>query len=328
MIPPSVSTFLKGYAMGAANVIPGVSGGTVAFLTGIFETLVNALKSFDLTALRYLKGMQISMLWAHINGNFLLPLGLGVVLSVVSLARLLGYLFDDHPKLIWAFFFGLILASVYYVGKTVQHWRAGPAISLLVGLVIAVTIALLRPASENTGLLYLVLCGVVAICSMIIPGLSGSFVLILMGNYRLILDSVSDLVSGTVAFDFRAMADPLRIFLPVLLGVVVGLIAFSHFVSWLFHRFRDVAVALLTGFVAGSLLIIWPWKENIDKRTEDGSFMLSRSGEKIVEGYEWYLPSFSESATWFALGLIVFGAAVVVIMERLAKDPVERSVAP
>ena len=244
--------------MGAANVIPGVSGGTVAFITGIFETLINALKSFDLEGIQLLMKFRIKDFWAHINGNFLLPLALGVVISVASLAKLLGYLFDNHPVLIWALFFGLILASVYYVGKTVGRWSLGPIFTLLVGLGIAVTIALLKPASENTGLVYLVLCGVVGVCSMIIPGLSGSFVLILMGNYRLILDALSDLVSAGTSLDFGAMASPMRIFIPVLVGLVVGLVAFSHFISWLFRRFRDLAVALLTGFVAGSLMIIWP----------------------------------------------------------------------
>lgn len=315
MIPPAVSTFFKGYAMGAANVIPGVSGGTVAFITGIFETLINALKSFDVRAIRLLTKGEIKAFWSHINGGFLLPLGLGVIVSVASLAKLLGYLFDHHPELIWALFFGLILASVYYVGKTVERWAIGPVVGLLVGLGIAVTIALLKPASENTGLVYLMLCGVVGVCSMIIPGLSGSFVLILMGNYRLILDALSDLVSASVAFDFSGMVGPLKIFLPVIVGVVVGLITFSHFISWLFRRFRDVAVALLTGFVTGSLMIIWPWKNNVYKLNDDGSPVLKSSGEQIVEGYQWYFPRFDDTTTWLALGLIVIGAVLVVFME-------------
>lgn len=306
--------------MGAANVIPGVSGGTVAFITGIFETLINALKSFDVEALQLLTKGRFKEFWNHINGAFLVPLGLGVVISVASLAKLLGYLFDNHSEMVWALFFGLILASVYYVGKTVGRWRVGPIIGLLVGLGIAVTIALLKPATENASVFYLVLCGVVGVCSMIIPGLSGSFVLILMGNYRLILDSLSDLVSAGTSFDFAAMSGPLRIFLPVIVGVVVGLVAFSHFISWLFKRFRDVAVALLTGFVAGSLMIIWPWKNPIHKIGEDGGPVLRSSGRKVVEGYEWQLPDMTPT-TWMALGLIVIGVVAVVLMENMANTP-------
>ncbi len=319
MIPPAIRTFIKGYAMGAANVIPGVSGGTVAFITGIFETLINALKSLDLTAIKFLTKGELARFWKHINGNFLLPLGLGVVISVASLAKLLGYLFDHHPIQIWALFFGLILASIYYVGKTVGRWGAGPLLSLLVGLAIAVGIALIKPAAQNTGLLYLTLCGVVGICSMIIPGLSGSFVLILMGNYRLILDSLSDLVSAATAFDFRAMLEPLKIFAPVMVGVVVGLIAFSHFISWLFQRFRDVAVALLTGFVAGSLMIIWPWKDSVQKFGEDGLPLLSSSGDPIVIGYEWRSPDFTQGGTWMAIGLVAIGVFLVILMENHAR---------
>ncbi len=307
--------------MGAANVIPGVSGGTVAFITGIFETLINALKSFDLEAFKLLTKFRLGEFWSHINGNFLLPLGLGVVISVASLAKLLLFLFVHHPTLIWALFFGLILASVYYVGKTVAHWGVGPVISLLIGLGIAVTIALLKPASQNTHLVYLVLCGGVGVCSMIIPGLSGSFVLILMGNYHLILNALSDLVSAGASFDFAALMHPLKTFLPVMIGVVVGLIAFSHFISWLFRRFRDVAIALLTGFVAGSLMVIWPWKDNVYKLAEDGTPVLKSSGEKIVEGYDWFLPKLTDQVTWFALGLIILGAVTVIFMESLAKEP-------
>ena len=321
-MPPALSTFLKGYAMGAANVIPGVSGGTVAFITGIFEALINSLKSFDLEAIQLLTKFRLKDFWEHINGKFLVPLGLGVVISVASLAKLLGYLFDNHPVLIWALFFGLILASVYFVGKTVGRWSVGAVLTLLVGLVIAVSIALLKPASENTSLVYLVLCGIVGVCSMIIPGLSGSFVLILMGNYRLILDSLSDVVSAGTSFDFGAMAAPLKIFIPVLVGVVIGLVTFSHFISWLFRRFRDLAVALLTGFVAGSLMIIWPWKTEIYKLAADGTPMLRSSGKKMVEGYDWHAPDFAATNTWFAIGLIVLGIGVVIVMESMAKEPI------
>ena len=306
--------------MGAAAVIPGVSGGTVAFVTGIFETLVSSLKSFDAGAMGHLMKFRAQEFWAHINGKFLLPLGLGIAMSMVSLARLLGYLFDNHPILIWALFFGLILASVHHVGKTVGRWGTGPIVGLLAGLGMAVTIALLKPASVNTGLLYLVLCGVAGVCSMIIPGLSGSFVLILMGNYRLILDAFSDLVSAGASFDLSAMAAPLKIFAPVIVGVVVGLVAFSHVISWLFRRFRNLAVALLTGFVTGSLMTIWPWKHPVYEPTADGAPAIDPGGAKMVQGYDWYLPTMNDSTTWLAMGLMIIGAMAMIFMESSAQQ--------
>ena len=313
-------TFIKGYAMGAANVIPGVSGGTVAFITGIFETLINALKSFDAAAIKLLLGFKLKEFWEHINGSFLVPLGIGVVTSFATLAKLLGYLFDNHQVAIWALFFGLILASVYYVGKTVGRWAAGPIISFLVGLGIALGIALLNPASANTNFFYLVLCGIIGICSMIIPGLSGSFILILLGNYRLVLDSLSQAVSAATSFDLEALWAPLMIIIPIGIGCVVGLLAFSRLISWVFREFRDVAIALMTGFVAGSLLIIWPWKRNIYMTDAAGNLILKRGEEKIVQGYDWFMPILADSETWLAIGLIVIGIVLVVVMERLASS--------
>ncbi len=298
--------------MGAANVIPGVSGGTVAFVTGIFETLINALKSFDINAIQMILKGRLKDLWQHINGNFLLPLGLGVVVSLVSLAKLLGYLLDHHPILIAAFFFGLILASVYFVGKTVGRWSVGPIVGLLVGAGVAAGIALLKPATENANLLYLVVCGMIAMCSMIIPGLSGSFVLLLLGNYRLVLGAVDDFTSAAGSFKMEDLWPPLKILVPVMIGVVAGMILFSHLISWIFKRFRDVAIAVLTGFVAGSLLVIWPWKHEITQTTA--------SSKEIVEGYNWYLPQFTNGATWAAIGIIVVGVVLVAVMETLGAE--------
>jgi putative membrane protein len=306
--------------MGAANVIPGVSGGTVAFITGIFETLINALKSFDGTAIKLLLGFKLKEFWEHINGRFLVPLGLGVVFSFATLAKLLGYLFDNHQTETWALFFGLIVASVYFVGNTVGRWSAGPIVTFLVGMGIALSIAFLKPASNNTNTLYLVLCGMIGICSMIIPGLSGSFILILLGNYRLVLDSLSEAVSAATSFDLAALGKPLMVIIPIGVGCVVGLLAFSHLISWVFRKFRDAAIALMTGFVAGSLMIIWPWKNNVYMKDAAGNFILKRGEEKIVQGYDWFLPKLTDGQTWLGISLIVTGIVTVVIMEQVASD--------
>ncbi|MDF1753084.1 MAG: DUF368 domain-containing protein [Verrucomicrobiales bacterium] len=298
-----IPVFLKGAAMGAANVIPGVSGGTVAFVTGIYERLITAIKSCDVTAIKLLLSGSVTAFTKRIDFGFLLSLGLGVIFSIITLARVLEYFFTHQPVLVYAFFFGLILASIYFVGKRVEKWGGVAIAALAVGALIAVAVALLSPASQNASPVYLVLCGVVAMASMIIPGLSGSFVLLLMGNYALIMiDSVNKLSSG----DMSAM----KILIPVGIGAVVGLLALSHLLAWVFKKYHDVAVALLTGFVAGSLLVIWPWKEEEIATFEKGGEIK----EKVI-GYEWLLPELS-TTTFIAVGLIIVGILTVWVMEK------------
>ena len=196
--------------MGAANVIPGVSGGTMALLTGIFEPLIDSIKSFDLAALKLLAAGQFKELFAHLNLKFLIPVGIGIFLSILSVARLLEYLFEHYAGFVWAFFFGLILASVWFVGKRIRRFSALVLSLFVVGTVLAALLAFIEPASENSSILYLLLCGVVAMCSMILPGLSGSYVLLLMGNYRLVMiDAINDL--------------RISILLPIAAGAAIGL---------------------------------------------------------------------------------------------------------
>ncbi len=281
--------------MGAANVIPGVSGGTIALITGIFERLINAIKSFDNIALKLLLKNEFKAFSKHIDLYFLVALFLGVGIAVISLARLFDYFFINYPVYIWAYFFGLVLASIYFVGKTVKQWFFSAIMAFITGTSIAIAISVLTPASENDSFMYLVLCGVVAICSMILPGLSGSFVLILLGNYQLVMiNAINDL--------------NVSILLPVALGAVVGLIAFSHVLSWLLRKFHNQTIAILTGFITGSLGILWPWKEVITQ-----SF-----GDKIkTVGYNWFLPKM-DSEFYFALFFIILGIASIAITEILA----------
>ncbi len=288
--------FIKGIAVGVANIIPGVSGGTIALITGIFERLIHAIKSFDLKAFRLLLQGNWKSFARHTDFYFLLSLFAGVVIAIVTLAKVFDFLFHSYPVYIWSFFFGLILASVYFVGKTVDHWRVSVYLSFAVGTVIALLFTFLTPASENSSFLYLVLCGVVAVCSMILPGLSGSFVLILMGNYQL------------VAIDAINNRD-LSILFPVFIGAVGGLIAFSHLLSWVFKRFKDQTIALLTGFILGSLGIIWPWKDPIEQQF----------GEKVkVVGYDYFLPQLN-TEFFVAVFIMLVGIASIWWMERNAE---------
>ena len=291
--------------MGAANVIPGVSGGTVAFITGIYERLINAIRSFGPHSLKLLFTGKFAEFAKATDLGFLVPLGLGVVISILSLAKVLEFLFEKHAVHVWAFFFGLILASIIFVGAKVGRWTAKPIVGFVLGAAIAIAIALLKPASENASIPYLMLCGVVAMASMIMPGLSGSFVLLLMGNYQLIMiDSVSKLGDLDLSV--------LKILIPVGIGAVIGLVALSHLLSWVFRRFHDIAVAMLTGFVAGSLLVIWPWKQPIIETFGSGDVIK----EKII-GYHWLAPDLN-GETFFAIGMMVIGFALVWLMEKIS----------
>ncbi len=296
---------LKGMGMGAANVIPGVSGGTVALITGIFERIINAIKSFNLTALNLLFKGKIKELLAYVDFYFLLSVGAGMIVSIVSLARILKFLFETYPVFIWAFFFGLIVASVFYVGKTIAKWNTSVIIAFFIGAAIAVWVSFMNPATQNSSFFYLVLCGVVAVCSMILPGLSGSFVLILMGNYELVMiDAVNQ--------------GNLSVLLPVILGGIVGVIALSHVLSWVYKRFKDQTIALLTGFILGSLSILWPWKEEIF-RTDIAGEVVLKDGNPIVQGYDLFLPNAFSSEVLIAIVLAIFGFLIIAAMEKLAK---------
>ena len=288
---------LKGMAMGIANVIPGVSGGTIALITGVFERLINAIKSFDLKAVKLLFSGKIKEFFTYTDLGFLISIFMGVGLAIILVARLFEFLFEQYPVYIWSFFFGLILASIFFVGKTIEKWRASVFITFIVGTGIALLFTFLTPASQNDGFLYLILCGVVAICSMILPGLSGSFVLILMGNYQLVaIDAINN---------FR-----LDVLVPVGIGAVGGLIAFSHVLSWLFKKYKDQTIGALTGFILGSLGIIWPWKSAIEQTF----------GEKVkVVGYDFFWPQMNLEF-FIAVTIMLVGIACIWLMERSAEE--------
>lgn len=330
-----IFTALKGFAMGAANVIPGVSGGTIAFITGIYERLITALKNIDLTTLKLVAKGSFGEAAKRIDLVFLIALGVGTLVSVATLARILEWGFANHPLLVWAFFFGLIAASIPLVGKMVTRWSISVIVLALVGCGLAVSLVFLTPAQESSNPLYLVLCGVVAICSMIIPGLSGSFVLVLMGNYHLIM---LDAVNAATSLNF---GEALPILVPVGIGAVLGLIVLSRVLNYLFEHYHDQAVGLITGFVLGSLAIIWPWKSEMPAIDETGAFVvktaertlvprpgklgevraaLGEDEELLISGYgNWHGPSLTKGQDWAAFGFMVTGAFLLVTVEWFAK---------
>lgn len=283
-------------AVGIANIIPGVSGGTIALITGIFERLINSIKSFGITSLTLLFKGKLKEFAKITDLYFLISLFAGVIIAIVTVASIFGHLFEEYPVFIWSFFFGLILGSVYFVGKTIEKLNISVVVSLIMGTIVAIMFAFFSPASQNDSFFYLVLCGVVAVCSMILPGLSGSFVLILMGNYQL------------VAIDAINNRD-ISILLPVLIGAIFGLIAFSHIISWVFSKFKDQTIAALTGFILGSLAIIWPWKTSIEHAFGDKT--------KPV-GYDYFLPELNMEFL-IAIIIMIIGIISIWIMEHSAQ---------
>jgi putative membrane protein len=283
---------MKGAAMGAANVIPGVSGGTVAFITGIYERLINGLKSFDIAALKLFFQGRFGDFSQKVDLNFLSFLFLGVFVSILSLAKGLELAFEHYEVLTLSFFFGLILASILAVGRQIETYNFSSIVSFIVGAAIAIVIGFLAPTQPNSSFLYLTLCGVAAVSSMILPGLSGSYVLLLMGNYLLVLRAVS-------SFDFSILT-------PMFLGCIIGLVVLSRLLSYLFSNFKDQTIGILTGFVAGSLLIIWPWKVTLFQ---------SFDGKSRPIGYIWNLPDL-DSQLLISLIFMIAGFAIVFWMEK------------
>lgn len=294
----------KGFAMGAANVIPGVSGGTIALITGIFERLINAIKSFDMVAIKLFFSGKIKDFIKHVDLYFIIAVFFGMIASVVTLAKVLEYLFVNYPVYVWSFFFGLILASVYYVGKTIGKWNLSVIITFIIGASGAFVISMLNPATQNDSFFYLVICGVIAICSMILPGLSGSFILILLGNYELVMIHAINNAE-------------IRILIPVIIGAVGGLIAFSHVLSWVYKKYKDQTISLLTGFILGSLGILWPWKNEIYRLDAAGNFIL-KDGEKIIQSYSKYIPESLNTEVLIAVSLMIIGIITISLIEKLA----------
>lgn len=310
--------------MGAANVIPGVSGGTIALITNIYEDLIDAIKSFDWQAANLLLNGRFKEFSNHINLPFLLAVMLGILISIFSISKLFGYLLTEYPVQIWAYFFGLVLASVYFVGRTVSEWNWKNISLLLLGTGIALAISFVNPApTENTNYFFIFICGIIGICGMILPGLSGSYILMLLGNYQLLMvtsisslfDFLKAIVSGNweVLNQHPEMANHLMYVLLFLLGSIVGMIAFSHLISWIFKKYKNATLALLTGFVFGSLSIIWPWKNELYH-----SSLLDRHGKAMLIGYERYFPTTWNTNDILGALFIFIGIASIILIEYLA----------
>ncbi len=292
--------WLRGVAMGAADAVPGVSGGTVAFITGIYEELIDSIRSITPAAAGLLFREGPRAFWAHINGTFLLVLMVGVLGSLLTLARLAVYLLENYPAMLWAFFFGLILSSAVWMLGQIRQWSSVTSLLLAVGAIVALALTLMTPVQAEVTSLSVFIAGGIAICAMILPGISGSFILLLMGMYAPIMGAVKGL-----EFDIIGL---------FLAGCVLGLLSFSHLLSWLFHHYHDQTVALLTGFMLGSLNKVWPWKYTT-------AYRINSHGDQVPLVQDNVLPGSYQALTGhepylvMAVLLMIAGAALVYILE-------------
>jgi len=291
---------LKGMAMGAADVVPGVSGGTIAFISGIYEELLNSISNINLTLFKTLKKEGVKAAWQQLNGNFLASLFVGVFISIISLAKVISWMLISHPILLWSFFFGLVLASIIYIAKQITKWNIITVVLAILGAVLAYYITTLNPMiSENSSTLFMFFAGAIAICAMILPGISGSFILVLLGAYKPVLEAVNNRNITTIA--------------AIGAGAIIGLLSFSRILKYLFKNYKNYTLAVLTGFIIGSLNKIWPWKKVLTFRTNS-------HGEKVPFN-EISISPFSyegDSQIIYASALIIIGFVLILILEKIA----------
>ncbi|MEL4454411.1 DUF368 domain-containing protein [Lutimonas vermicola] len=315
--------FIKGVAMGAANKVPGVSGGLVAFVTGFYEELIYSLQKINRKAFILIINGRFKSFYQYVNGRFLLLVFAGSTFSYFSVSRVLDFLIQNFELYVWATFFGMILGSIYYVAKDFNDFSRINMISMILGVAIGVSISLMSPAKENDNLWFVFFCGMVGVSGMTLPGLSGSFILILMGNYVLLLvDSVNELyktLQDIFTFNFDFVHDEVRMhYLKIIgsfgLGSIFGLVITSHILGYMLKRWHQLITALIIGFIGGSLGNVWPWKRTIFKMDEE-SYVLDSMGNKIIENYVRYFPDFADITTWYAIVFILLGLGILLIID-------------
>ncbi|WP_298348134.1 DUF368 domain-containing protein [uncultured Dokdonia sp.] len=316
---------LKGLAMGAANKVPGVSGGVVAYVAGFYEEFIYSLQKVNGKALRLLFGGRFRSFWQYINGRFLGLLILGMLISYFSVSLLLDLAIRNYPLLVWSAFFGMIIGSIYYIGKDFEEWTNRNIVMLISGVIFGVAISLMEPAQENDNLLFVFICGIIGVSGMTLPGLSGSFILILLGNYVLLLvDSVNALfvtITKTFSGDFSFIDDPvhmrlLTVLIVFSLGSLTGLVTISHFLSYLFKKFKWETNAAILGFIIGSLGVVWPWKTEVFERDIAGEIALDINGTPILDNYDRYLPTALNIENVLAIFFILAGIFMVVALGK------------
>src|SRR5690554_6761422 len=310
--------------MGAANKVPGVSGGVVAFVGGFYEEFIYSLQKVNKKALKLFFNGRFRSFYQYINGQFLFLLILGMIISYFSVSKLLDYLILNYELYVWSAFFGMIVGSIYFITKDFGRWNRKYVAFLLFGIIVGVTISLLEPATENSNLFFVFFCGIIGVSGMTLPGLSGSFILILLGNYVLLLvDSVNalfDTFANIVQWDFswinnNERIELLKILAVFSLGSLVDLVSLSHLLGYVLKRFKKATYAVIIGFIAGSLGVVWPWKETIYKTDVAGQIISDSKGRSIIKSYNRQFPTEFDTETFLALVFIVVGILIVLSLD-------------
>jgi len=306
---------LKGIAMGAADVVPGVSGGTIAFISGIYEELIESIDKVNFSVLKIWKKEGFKTAWNSFNGNFLIALFSGIAISILSLAKLIKWLLHNEPILLWSFFFGLVLASILYIAKQIKGWSIKLVIAIIITSILSFYITLAEPFASPDSPFYLLFCGFIAIIAMILPGVSGAFILLILGAYQTAIDTINNLRDGLLTGNMELFKDAFLNFLLLAIGAIFGLKIFSKALNWMFKHHKNLTLAILTGFMIGSLNKIWPWKEVLKTR-------INSEGEVVTLLDRSILPtSYSgENELLMAAVFIVIGFVVILILESLGKQ--------
>jgi len=310
---------VKGLAMGAADVVPGVSGGTIAFISGIYEELIETIHKLDLGFFKLWKENGFKAAWSEYNLGFLFALFGGILISILSLAKAITYLLKEHPILVWSFFFGLVIASIIYVGKQITGWNVKIGVALLIAAGLALAITLAKPIGSPDSVWFLFFAGFVAIIAMILPGISGAFILLLLGAYSAVIGTLTQLSDGLTKMSWELFSGAfLRLFV-FALGAIIGLKAFTRVLNWMFKNHKNLILGVLTGFMIGALNKIWPWKEVLEYR-------ISHSGEQVPFLERSILPSSYTEDPKIVLAVLcmVVGFLVIYSMERIANRKKER----
>ncbi len=320
---------IKGLCMGAANKVPGVSGGIVAFVGGFYVEFIYSLQKINIKAFRLLINGRFKSFYRYVNGTFLSLLIFGMLVSYFSISKILDYFLERKELFVWAAFFGMILGSIYFIAKDFKHWNKKTITAGLIGLIVGISISFLSPAKENDNLLFIFLCGMISVSGMTLPGLSGSFILILLGNYVLLLvDSVNalyDTFAEMIRGDFSFINNLERLYTLKILAVftagsATGLVTLSHILTYVLKHYKHITTATIIGFITGSLGVVWPWKKTIYRTDHLGQLFLDSNGKAIIVNYERYLPEFGISETWWALFFIILGITILLGLDWYGKN--------
>ena len=310
----SIGIFFRGMAMGGADVVPGVSGGTIAFITGIYQELIYSINQINPEAIKVLKSEGVLAAWKHINGRFLLSLLLGIAVSIISLAKIITELLQNHPILVWSFFFGLITASMWYVGKQINQWRIKTYGLFFIGAVVAYSITVVSPSQGPDTWWYLFLSGAIAIVAMILPGISGAFILLLMGSYEHVMKLITQCKEGLLGGNSELLYSTVGKITLFIAGAIVGLKSFAKILDWLFKKHPNMTLAFLTGCMLGSLNKVWPWKEVLTTRVNSKGEVVPLL-EKSISPFQFA----GDAQVIEAISLSLLGFLLIFSIEKIAE---------